>query len=82
MDSATELIQSVENIEEIPGVEKKEGVIKAVKDLYFRINLNNPLLPEAIEKPLEKWLLDIVIPPFVDFIVEVFDQKKIFTHNL
>jgi dihydroorotate dehydrogenase len=78
LDAATALVQIVEEIGGIPGLQKKEVVIKAVKDIYARINPNIPILPEAIEAPLEKWLLDLAVPPFIDFIVGVFNKEGVF----
>lgn len=78
LECATNLVEEVEKVSELPGPKKKEVVIASMKDIYWKINPDIPFLPEAVETPLEKWLLDLVLPPFVDFIVGMFNEKGIF----
>lgn len=78
LEAATKLVETVEDAGGIPGAQKKELVISSVKDIYWKINPNIPFLPDVVETPLEKWLLDLALPPFIDFIVGTFEKKGIF----
>ena len=72
------LIEAVEGVQGISGPEKKEVVVSTVKDIYTEVSPDIPLIPEPFETWLENFLLDRVLPGFIDFQVR---RKKEGTGN-
>lgn len=61
------LIETVDDMQDIPGEQKKEVVVSSVKDIYSEISPDIPIIPEPFESWLEGFLLDKILPTFIDF---------------
>jgi len=61
------LIKAVDDVQDVPGEQKKEVVVSAVKDIYTEISPDIPIVPEPFETWLENFLLDSILPTFIDF---------------
>lgn len=48
---------------------RKEAVMKAIREVYERIDPNLPWIPEPLESWVEKWLLDYVVPAFIEVVI-------------
>jgi len=70
------LIDAVETIQGISGEQKKEVVVSAIKDIYAEVSPDIPLIPEPFETWLEDFLLDRVLPAFIDFQVRRAKENK------
>ena len=74
----TRLVEAVENVEDVPGEQKKEVVMSTVKDIYKEVNPDLPWIPEPFETMVEDLLLDRALDAFIDFMVNEYKDKGIF----
>jgi hypothetical protein len=74
----SKLVEVVEGVQGISGLQKKEAVMSAVKDIYKKINPNIPWVPEPFETMLEDIMMDNALSAFVDFIVDKYKDKGLF----
>lgn len=77
-DTGSRLVEAVENVEGIPGTQKKEVVMSTVKEIYKEVNPDFPWIPEPFESWLEDVFLEKALDAFIDFIVAKYNEKKIF----
>ena len=69
------LIEAVDGIQDVPGEQKKEVVVSSIKEIYTDISPDLPIIPEPFETWLEDFLLDKVLPMFIDFQVKQAKEK-------
>jgi hypothetical protein len=61
------------------GSEKKQFVCETIRSIYKSVDPNIPWLIDPFESLLENFILDNVVPPFVDYIVsKVYNEHGIF----
>lgn len=77
-DAGTQLIEAVENVKDISGVQKKEVVKSSVKEIYKKINPDIPYIPEPFETWLEDVMFDKSLDAFIDFTIKNYNNKQIF----
>ena len=77
-EAGTLLVEAVEELDDIPGEQKKEVVKNAVIKAYKTVDPNIPWIPEPFETMLEDMLLDKTLDAFIDSIVANYRQKGIF----
>jgi hypothetical protein len=77
-EAGTKLVEAVENIQGVPGPQKKEVVISSVKDIYKRVGPDIPVIPEPFETWMEDLLLEKALGEFIDFVVDKYKEKGIF----
>jgi len=70
------LIEVVDDMQDIPGEQKKEVVVSSVKDIYTEISPDIPIIPEPFETWLENFMLDKILPTFIDFQVKRAKEDK------
>lgn len=79
--ASNDLVELVETSQAIMKADKKETVVEAIKYAYTEINPDLPWIPEPFETQLENWILDSALPPFIDWMVNMFNEKGIFSHD-
>jgi len=77
----SDLIELVEISSDIVKAAKKETVVSAIRYAYGQVNPDLPWIPEPFETKLENWILDSVIPTFINWLVDKFNEKGVFTHE-
>lgn len=77
-DTGSRLVEAVENVEGIPGTQKKEVVMSTVKEIYKEVNPDLPWIPEPFESMIENVFLEKALDAFIDFIVAKYKEMKIF----
>lgn len=77
----SDLIELVEVASGIVKTAKKETVVSAFRYAYEQVNPDLPWIPEPFETKFENWILDSVLPTFIDWLVAKFNEKSIFTHE-
>ncbi|MEW6103627.1 MAG: hypothetical protein AB1630_07445 [bacterium] len=76
----SELIELVEDVKkEAKGEDKKKLVTDGVTYIYKRVNPDLPFLFEPLETYVENLILEKLVPGFIDFLVDKFNKKGIFT---
>jgi hypothetical protein len=74
----SKLVEVVEGVQGISGLQKKEAVMSAVKDIYKKVNPDIPWVPEPFETMLEGIMMDKALSAFVDFLVDKYKDKGVF----
>lgn len=59
----------------LPGNEKKAFVCEVVKKAYKEVDPDIPLIPGFIETPIENYVLDNLVPPLIELIIDVTKGK-------
>ncbi len=77
-EAGARLVEAVENVQGISGQQKKEVVMSSVKEIYKKINPDIPMIPEPFETMTEDMMLDKALDAFIDFIVNKYNDKRIF----
>ena len=70
------LIDAVDDFQDITGPEKKEVVVSTVKEIYQEISPDIPVIPEPFETWVENFMLDRVLPGFIDAQVRRMREKE------
>jgi len=76
--TGTSLVEAIENVEEVPGPQKKEVVLSVVKEIYKEVNPDLPWIIEPFESMLENLFLEKALDAFIDYIVDNYKAKGIF----
>ncbi len=77
-DTGTSLVEAIENVEGVPGPQKKEVVMSVVKDIYKEVNPDLPWIIEPFESMLENLFLENALDAFIDYIVDNYKARGIF----
>ena len=75
---SSDLVELVEDSKKIVKTAKKETVVEAIRFAFLEINPDLPWIPEPLEARVEKWLLESAAPSFIDWLVNKYNEKKIF----
>lgn len=75
-----DFVELVEATQGIVKSAKKETVIEAVRYAYAAVDPDLPWIPEPFETKLETWVLDNLVPTFIDWLVNKYHEKGIFKH--
>ena len=76
-----EVVEAVENVftsvSDKSSDEKKRIALEAVEYLYKQIGIDIPKLPSWVEL----WIIRMITSVVIDWLVSVYNEKKIFSHN-
>lgn len=76
-----DLVEIAEVSAELVKTDKKETVIAAVQYAYTQLDPDLPWIPEPFETKIETWFLEHAVPAFIDWIVDRYNAKGIFSHG-
>jgi len=69
------LIMVAQDFMDLDGESKADWVADQIKDIYFTINPDIPLIPEFLEKKIEAAILDAILPGVIKWsYMKIFDK--------
>jgi hypothetical protein len=74
----SKLVEAVEAVQGVSGLQKKAVVMSAVRDIYKRVNPDIPWIPAPFETMVEDIMMDKALGAFVDFSVDKYKDKSLF----